>query len=308
MKILKENALYLVCFLILLSSLLVGSYRFIDNDQKLRISDKEIIDKCKDDKANGYKDVEPIVENKENDLDDVKVARTYEEYCEYVLNKEPYKADFYWMFIETFVRGFDLSYQMILVFLCIVCPSIFSVSKYMKNNKKCLVGKKKKATYKFIGIEMLKSSIMLPLILVISVLICSIYTGGFGGATGWEGLYSKALLDSPALFVISYLFKTFTNSIVYVCIGLWMCRFIKNPYIGTVLSFVMLIVIVLFFEVVIDGIILGFFNLSTGILGNLVSPLHLFDKMGLAYTFVIPLILVSVFMGITYKIYSLKKN
>lgn len=290
-KIFKENIIYIIIFIILLSILLVNTKNYIINHQNLIKSENEIRNSC---------EVTTYKTNEE------------EEKCKLVKKTPEYKTDFYSMLYSIFTQGF--SKVTLMFFLLITIPPIYTVCKFFRNNmlQNYLTRQNYKKIISNLFLKVSKSLLLLPTIAIIAFIICMLYTKNFDYHNAVEGGFVAWQIDSlknPIIFMIIYTFRLLVISVLYVNIALIVCKKNHNFFTSTILSYLTFCAIEIVLEVFVNMIIFNIiFNSNFGTLFNIVSTLSLFDYYGLLYSILIPISLTIISICILSKVYSNKEQ
>lgn len=285
-KILKDNWLLIIIFLVLLSIFLFNTYKYLSNAHKLEKTSIEASEICS-----------------KNDITEDML-----EYCEEVEKAPTYKIDFYSMFYSTYSQGYN--FMIFIIFLLITIPSIRIVCPFFKNN--ILKTTLTRQSYRKVIIKLFakayKSALLLPILTIVAFIICFISTGNFDFNNAIEGNFvswSKGSIQSPFLFMFVYTFKIFIISIIYINISLIICKKNHNFVTATILSYLCFIAIEIFLELIGNTLIFTvILNSGFGIVLNILAIFSLFDYYGLAYSILIPLIffvITSVIVCFEYK-------
>ena len=289
----KLNILIILSFTILLIYTLYNTYTFINQTNQNLQKSNEIKELCI------------------NRTD----ASPSEKLCEEILANEDYNPDFYSVFFNTFITSFNnLS---IIIFLFITIPVTYYISKYLKN--KLILYDLTRYNYKNIIKKLIINSykpiLILPLIAIIIMIISIIYTNNNFDAT--YAISSNSLIawnystvKKPILFISLYLINLIIHSILYINISLCITRKHHNFFTSTILSFLTLISIEIFLEIVINSLICKILlkNYTIGIIFNIMNIFSFNDTNGILLTMSIPLIIMIISTIILIKLYKNKES
>lgn len=197
--------------------------------------------------------------------------------------------------------SYDFRIHSAVVILFVIVPSGIYISKYMKN--RIVLAENNRANYKKsirrVFIKSYLSALIIPLALLIIFVVCFVHTKGFHfkifeeiSLTPWQ----QSSLNYPLLFLGSWIFNTVMIGLIYVNCNLIVFRKFHNYFIATILTFLLIIGIELFFEIVINTLICRLiFNSEIGIIFNILNPLTFLDNFGVlpTLTFTLSVCLVS---------------
>lgn len=285
-RILKNNWLLIVVFLLLFLIFLFNTYEYLNNAHMLEKSSLEVSEKC----------------SKKNLTEDMI------EYCKEVEKAPPYKIDFYSMFYSTYSQGYN--FMIFIIFLLITISSIKVVCPFLKNNilKNALTRQSYRKVIMKLFAKAYKPALLLPILTIVAFIICFILTGNFDYNNAIQGNYvswSASSIKSPFLFMIIYTVRIFIVSLIYINISLLVCKKNHNFAIATILSYLCFIAIEIFLEVVCNMLIFTVILKSGfGVVLNILAIFSLFDQYGLVYSILIPLvffIITAIFVYFEYK-------
>lgn len=287
----KQKTLWILSFLILLVILCGYTYEFIQSREKINIKNQEAIQFCVD---NDYKNT------------------MYEDYCEATINNTNVTIDFWTMFTNTVVFGFNKLSFVLMLF--VIIPSLVYVCQYLKN--KMILNDLTRETYNSIKLNILKKSyisvLIIPAIIIISFIICFIWTGSFdatyaiqNSTTGWD----VNTLNNPILFITMYLLNIVIHSCLYINISLCVARKNHNYFVAVILSFLTIIGIQAFLEIFFNGIIfITVLKSNMGVIFNIMNMITFNDSYGMFFTILVPLILTIISFLVLIKLYKNKEN
>lgn len=289
-NMLKKYWILLLVFFLLTSIFLVNTYKYLDNFQILKKGDLEVREKC----------------NSVTMTEDMKKS------CEEVKKMPVYKIDFYSMLFSTFSQGYH--FIIFIIFLLIVVFPIKSVCHFLKNNmlKNVLTRQGYKKTILRLFANAYKASLILPILAIISFIVCYIATGNFDYNNAIQGSTVSWSLDSmknPALFMFIYAFRIFIVSLIYINISLIVCKKNHSFIVATILSYLYFLAIEIFLEVVCNMLIFNvILHSDFGIVLNILSIFSLYDYYGLGYSIIVPLIFLLVSSFLLYFQYKDKES
>ncbi len=287
----KYNIIFFLSLSILLLILFYQSYVFIHNRNSILEKNKESLDFCS---SIIYQDTE------------------YQNYCELVLSNQSTKLDFFTMFTEVVVFGYN-SFSFTL-YLFIIMPSILYICSYFKN--KTIINDLTRINYKKVKTKIFKkaykSILILPIIILFAYIICYLYTKNFdstyaiiNSSTGW----SEYTLNHPLLFLTMYLLNVIIHSVLYINISLCVVRKYHNYFVAVILSFLVFIGIEAFLEIFLNGIIFTtIFNSDFGIIFNIMNMISFNESCGIIISISVPFIITIISFLILNVLYKNKEK
>lgn len=236
-RLVKENKLLIISFLIVIGVLL---YNIIEYNDWFK-ANKELIEtriqECKS---------EPITEE--------------QEICNELLNSyhEP-NPDFYY---TVTVLSSDMDILIYLMFTLISIPVLYYVCNLFKSRNilYLLTRENYKQMKKNILLKAYKSSLILPIIYLIIIVFSLIYCRGFNIDSYYALMPTKELFNeiiNPYIYVIALIFKALLTGLIYVNIALIVARKNHNFYLSSLLSYILFIAIEIFLEALVGYIIFG---------------------------------------------------
>lgn len=287
----KFSIIFFLSLFILLLLLFYQSYVFIHNRNSILEQEKEALQFCSN---ITYQNTE------------------YQNYCELVFDNKNVKLDFFTMFTEVVVYGFNLiSFAL---YLFIIMPSLLYISSYFKN--KTIINDLTRMNYKQIKIKIFKksyqSALILPIVITVAFIICFLFTKTFdptyavkSASTGW----SEYTLNHPILFLIMYLLNIIIHSILYINISLCVVRKYHNYFVAVILSFLTFIGIEAFLEIVLNGIIFTTILKSNyGIIFNIMNMISFNESCGIIISMLVPFIIAIISFLILNVLYKEKEK
>lgn len=290
-KMLKEDSIIFIVLIALLSIFSFNVYKYLLNFNNQREQELEIKNECK--------------QNPPTDLE-------RKEFCMEVEEQPLPKLDFYSMFFSTFAQGYhSITF---IIFLLIIIPTVLKMNRFLKNNsfKNYLSRQSYKKTISNLLLNSSKSVLILPILTIIAFVVCYLCTGNFDYENALQGGYvtwSQETMTNPFIFALTYIFRIFLLSILYVNIAICVCKKNHNFFISTIISYLLFLGIEIFLEVFCNMIISNIiFKSDFGVVFNILSIFSLFDYYGLVYSILIPIIFVLISMYIVYSKYKDKEK
>ena len=283
----NKNFLGIISFLILLIIVVFSSVKFIEQRNSIEQRNAENKSFCL---KTEYKNTE------------------YENYCVEVLNNKNIKMDFFTAYTNIIVLG--LGRYTFILFLFVIIPSLYNTSKYLKN--KIIIDDAQRMNYKNIKkkiiFESYKPILILPIIIVISFVICYVISGNFDATYAIKNsttVWSEATLKKPILFMTMYIINVIFHCILYINISLIIVRKYHNYFVATILSFLLYIGIEAILEIGLNGILFtSILKSEAGIIFNIMNYITFNDGVGILPILFVPTtlaILTSVIVYFKYK-------
>ena len=166
-------------------------------------------------------------------------------------------------------------------------PTIWYVTRYLIS--KMVINELTRESYhkilKKLALYAYKSSLILPLIIVVGSILIILYTKDFNfdyailnSSTGW----SQDVMSRPILFLVLYILNVLFHCVIYINIALIVIRKNHNFFIAAFLSFLTYIGIELFQEVFMENILLYIvFKSNIGVVFNILNIFSFNDSYGL---------------------------
>lgn len=265
---LKKNYLFIISFLILLIMLSISFFKYI-NEQKDVKEHMQVV----------YNEICANVDY---------VGTEQEEFCLNVLSDN---KDFFYTFDEVMHKSyFRIASEL---FLFITVPCLYFICKYLSS--KVIKNDLTRMNYKKVKLKLFKeaykSTLILPVITIIAIIICFIYCGSI--TPNAEGiLWSAETLSRPYLFLIVYVLNMFFHSIIYVNVCLCVARKYHNYFIALILSFLSIFGLEIFLEIFLGGILFGvILNKKGGVLFSIMNMITFNDTLGILPVIAFSLIL-----------------
>lgn len=236
----KNNWLIIIFTIIIFGYLFYNCNQYVKNENIGIAETKKVKEKC---------------ENEWKDTEDKSII----EYCQIVKNSANVQIDFYTKMTNMIVTRVRLLNP--LAFIILIIPTLVGVCKKLKN--KYIINCVPRESKRDIFIDFFKTSYkyiwLLPLVALVLILFCAFNTTFIPkfGLENSTSIWSSSIVYKPFLFIILYILNIFIYSIVYINIGLIAARKIHN-YIGVIIiSILIYLGMDLFFEVIVNGIILN---------------------------------------------------
>ncbi len=273
----KGKVVFIISFLILLSIAIYSTFTYIQQNKRNNEIEKEDYEFCE---SIDYKNTK------------------YKEHCENVIESINVKTDFFTMYTNVLLEGF-LNISFVLC-LFLIIPSLCYISGYFKNNM--ISEEITRTSYSKIKMKLFKKSyysvLILPAVIIITFLICGLYTKSFDVSYALKyGLvpWSESSLKYPTLFIFCYILNIIIHSILYVNIGICIVRKYHNYFVAVILSFLTFIGIEAILEVLFSGIICTtILKNDLGIYFNIMNMISFNDSKGLIMPLVVPFILMII--------------
>lgn len=271
LKIKKNWLAFLILFIVLVP-ICNYTYKFVENREKGEVLQQQQISSCQNDEY----------------------YTTHIEYCNQLLEVNTYKPDFYAMMTDMLVFGIRFINPM--AFIILVFPTLFNVCKILK--RKYIINALTRQSYKEFLIYFFKESFryvwLLPFLAIIIIIICIFNTSmdpSFSIKYETSMWYANTIRN-PFLFIFLYTFNIVIYSVTFVNLALIVLRKYHNFISAVILSVLSYIGIELFFELILNNIILwGIFKSELGHLFNIMNIFTFSDEYG-----VVTLLLFSISM------------
>lgn len=217
-----------------------------------------------------------------------------EENCDFLRPQVGHKYSFFAMQLEIFSAYYVPNGMIIL--LLIILPAGYYITKYLKN--RIILNENNRMQYKRSLKNVLKNAysaaFIMPIVMSVLFLIGALYTQSFTVLDFEWGsvLWSESTINNPMIFIVSYLFNYLLISLTYVNCVLIVARKYHSYIITTILSFLLVLGIELFLEIVVSSIIcFHFLHTEIGIVFNILNPMAFNDAFG-----ILPLLSFSLIM------------
>ncbi len=284
----RKTKYCIICFIFigLLGYLLYGWYAYNHSYNLYYSNTSEIISECKG-----------IIES----------ASTQEkENCKSILENEElyiYKKPNFFVMIYSIITE-NLNALNIILFLVVVGSSIYWINSVLKN--KCLMNYYMRESNKSFLKRIFKESYswfwVVPLAIVI-LIICCIMSSSFELYQGIENnvIWNLTTLQNPWLFIIVFIVRICLYFLFYINVALLLSRKHRSYFTSLFSSFLVVVVLQLFYEIVLDKLY-GIFGYKWLLYLNFMDIFNINDTYGLmssllfpSIIYVITLILVLIF-------------
>ena len=213
---------------------------------------------------------------------------------------QSYQISFYTLFSSAFVYelhniNFYSFFVMILPIACFVCFQIRYASKNFLTRESYKTFKKKLFRKAYAPL------FIFPLLLSYVFIVCFLNSTSFENVTGmWQGFTTQNVF----LFVIAYIFNILFYMSTYIHIFLTVARKKHNPIIAILISFLIVIAIELFLEIVVNNLFfINIFNSGFGLQFNIINAFTFNDQYGMFTTLLFGLfwcLLSGIIMHVSY--------
>lgn len=211
----------------------------------------------------------------------------------------------YDMFVFDFYRNYINEFIVILII--VVCSTYF-VTKYLRN--RTIINNINRENYKSIKKKLFISSwrysLLVPIMLIIVFILTFIMTGN--GDNGYPYLENTIFENNILLYFFFIVIQSFILTFIHTNITLIISRKEHNYILSVIKSFVCIVGISLFVEIVNTNIIFGLFNASRGIDFNIFEMYDLFDKDDVVYNLMWNLIMLAISFVILFISYKNKEK
>lgn len=254
MNFLKKNYLTIILFVLCSFLIIKSDHKIYKQEQVFKKNLNEKIEYCK-----------LNIENMDDNDSQI---------CQKLIDgKYNFKKDFYEKFSN--ILDWDIYYFNILASLILFVISLHSITKIFKDKILLLMLKRQKYFSFFINIlkNAYKYIFFWPLIILVLCIVCLRNTV-FNPMLSLESVvWNIDLMSVPILFIFMYILNIIFYSGFYINIGLIIARYKHNYPIAVILSFLTIIAIELFLEIVVNGIIFGKLlnDYSSGLIFNIVN-------------------------------------
>lgn len=247
---------------------------------------------------------------KENSIKDtikeVEVCKSYKnnynsdlhkKYCENLISSNDENLNLAYFDVMTYVEDFmPLSSNFILIFF-VVISSTYYISKYLKNN--ILSNDLTRQSYKKIKTKLLICSwlpaLVIPIISIFKLIVFYVMTKNFDYSASVI-MWQESSLSNVGLFFISYILISLFDSLIYSNISLIVIRKKHNFILSSLLSYLVIIGVELFLEIVVNMLICtNIFHSEIGVVFNIIN----FGCFNDSYGIFIPLVVSIVIFFIT---------
>lgn len=260
---------------------------------------------------------------KENSIKDtikeVEVCKSYKnnynsdlhkKYCENLISSNDENLNLAYFDVMTYVEDFiPLSSNFILIFF-VVISSTYYISKYLKNN--ILSNDLMRQSYKKIKTKLLICSwlpaLVIPIISIFKLIVFYVMTKNFDYSASVI-MWQESSLSNVGLFFISYILISLFDSLIYSNISLIVIRKKNNFILSSLLSYLVIIGVELFLEIVVNMLICtNIFHSEIGVVFNIINFGCFNDSYGIFIPLVVSIVIFFITLIIVCLIYKNKEK
>lgn len=260
---------------------------------------------------------------KENSIKDtikeVEVCKSYKnnynsdlhkKYCENLISSNDENLNLAYFDVMTYVEDFmPLSSNFILIFF-VVTSSTYYISKYLKNN--ILSNDLTRQSYKKIKTKLLICSwlpaLVIPIISIFKLIVFYVMTKNFDYSASVI-MWQESSLSNVGLFFISYILISLFDSLIYSNISLIVTRKKHNFILSSLLSYLVIIGVELFLEIVVNVLICtNIFHSEIGVVFNIINFGCFNDSYGIFIPLVVSIVIFFITLIIVCLIYKNKEK
>ena len=260
---------------------------------------------------------------KENSIKDtikeVEVCKSYKnnynsdlhkKYCENLISSNDENLNLAYFDVMTYVEDFmPLSSNFILIFF-VVISSTYYISKYLKNN--ILSNDLTRQSYKKIKTKLLICSwlpaLVIPIISIFKLIVFYVMTKNFDYSASVI-MWQESSLSNVGLFFISYILISLFDSLIYSNISLIVIRKKNNFILSSLLSYLVIIGVELFLEIVVNMLICtNIFHSEIGVVFNIINFGCFNDSYGIFIPLVVSIVIFFITLIIVCIIYKNKDH
>ncbi len=260
---------------------------------------------------------------KENSIKDtikeVEVCKSYKnnynsdlhkKYCENLISSNDENLNLAYFDVMTYVEDFmPLSSNFILIFF-VVISSTYYISKYLKNN--ILSNDLTRQSYKKIKTKLLICSwlpaLVIPIISIFKLIVFYVMTKNFDYSASVI-MWQESSLSNVGLFFISYILISLFDSLIYSNISLIVIRKKHNFILSSLLSYLVIIGVELFLEIVVNMLICtNIFHSEIGVVFNIINFGCFNDSYGIFIPLVVSIVIFFITLIIVCLIYKNKEK
>ena len=243
---------------------------------------------------------------KENSIKDtikeVEVCKSYKnnynsdlhkKYCENLISSNDENLNLAYFDVMTYVEDFmPLSSNFILIFF-VVTSSTYYISKYLKNN--ILSNDLTRQSYKKIKTKLLICSwlpaLVIPIISIFKLIVFYVMTKNFDYSASVI-MWQESSLSNVGLFFISYILISLFDSLIYSNVSLIVIRKKHNFILSSLLSYLVIIGVELFLEIVVNMLICtNIFHSEIGVVFNIINFGCFNDSYGIFIPLVVSIVI-----------------
>ena len=260
---------------------------------------------------------------KENSIKDtikeVEVCKSYKnnynsdlhkKYCENLISSNDENLNLAYFDVMTYVEDFmPLSSNFILIFF-VVTSSTYYISKYLKNN--ILSNDLTRQSYKKIKTKLLICSwlpaLVIPIISIFKLIVFYVMTKNFDYSASVI-MWQESSLSNVGLFFISYILISLFDSLIYSNVSLIVIRKKHNFILSSLLSYLVIIGVELFLEIVVNMLICtNIFHSEIGVVFNIINFGCFNDSYGIFIPLVVSIVIFFITLIIVCLIYKNKEK
>jgi len=260
---------------------------------------------------------------KENSIKDtikeVEVCKSYKnnynsdlhkKYCENLISSNDENLNLAYFDVMTYVEDFmPLSSNFILIFF-VVISSTYYISKYLKNN--ILSNDLTRQSYKKIKTKLLICSwlpaLVIPIISIFKLIVFYVMTKNFDYSASVI-MWQESSLSNVGLFFISYILISLFDSLIYSNVSLIVIRKKHNFILSSLLSYLVIIGVELFLEIVVNMLICtNIFHSEIGVVFNIINFGCFNDSYGIFIPLVVSIVIFFITLIIVCLIYKNKEK
>ncbi len=260
---------------------------------------------------------------KENSIKDtikeVEVCKSYKnnynsdlhkKYCENLISSNDENLNLAYFDVMTYVEDFmPLSSNFILIFF-VVISSTYYISKYLKNN--ILSNDLTRQSYKKIKTKLLICSwlpaLVIPIISIFKLIVFYVMTKNFDYSASVI-MWQESSLSNVGLFFVSYILISLFDSLIYSNISLIVIRKKHNFILSSLLSYLVIIGVELFLEIVVNMLICtNIFHSEIGVVFNIINFGCFNDSYGIFIPLVVSIVIFFITLIIVCLIYKNKEK
>lgn len=215
--------------------------------------------------------------------------------CEFILENEElytYKKPNFFVMLYSIITD-NLNALNIILFLIVVGSSIYWINSVLKN--KCLMNYYMRESNKSFLKRIFKESYswfwVVPLAIVILIISC-IMTSSFELYQGIENnvIWNPTTLQNPCLFIVVFILRICLYFLFYINVALLLSRKHRSYFTSLFSSFLVVVVLQLFYEIVLDKLY-GVFGYKWLLYLNFLDIFNINDTYGLMSSLLFPSII-----------------
>lgn len=234
----------------------------------------------------------------------------HKKYCENLISSNDENLNLAYFDVMTYVEDFiPLSSNFILIFF-VVISSTYYISKYLKNN--ILSNDLMRKSYKKIKTKLLICSwlpaLVIPIISIFKLIVFYVMTKNFDYSASVI-MWQESSLSNVGLFFISYILISLFDSLIYSNISLIVTRKKHNFILSSLLSYLVIIGVELFLEIVVNVLICtNIFHSEIGVVFNIINFGCYNDSYGIFIPLVVSIVIFFITLIIVCLIYKNKEK